>query len=587
VILVGLNAELTFNFTIGQDGDFLMRRPSPGRRIYMSRQVRKEACPAARDCLATEIRLSLYFHIIHVQNPPLSTARGLSPVSRECVSSAGVAGKVTDATRGGRLSPANHVLQHACAKGLHHSIFLRQIMHVIKRCASSPQLLARALTLVVATTLSSSCFAQSSVAADSSGAADFEDRTARLQTTYVWQNKPAMRSLYSGTNSLDAGREKSYTATITGYLGFRPWQGGELYLNPEVTQGVPFSGMSGSAAFTNGEVTRTAGTTPTLYRQRLFLRQTWGLGGGDEKLESDLNQMAGSVDRNRFVLTLGNFSSLDVFDDNRYAKDPRVHFMNAGFMAPLAYDYAADARGFGWGFAGEWYQDDWVLRFGRMTGPKQPNMLPVDYQIGKHYGDQVEIERGHLLWGQPGKVRLLGWRNRANTASFKDALDYLQANPSADPQAILAVRNGEKLKYGLGVNVEQAISDNLGFFLRAMKADGKTETYAFTETDGSLATGFALKGAAWGRADDTLGVGFLHNTLSQERRAYLAAGGISFFIGDGGLNYRPEQVFETYYSLKVWKSIFVSADYQRMWNPAYNADRGPANFFAARFHAEF
>lgn len=416
---------------------------------------------------------------------------------------------------------------------------------------------------------------------------DYEDWTARFQTTYVRQVKPAMHAAYSGTNSLLADKEFSYTATATAFLGFRPWQGGELYLNPEVTQGVPFSGLSGSAGFTNGELTRTAGSTPKVYRQRLFLRQTWGLGGGDEKVEADLNQMAGTVDKNRLVLTLGNFSMLDVFDDNAYAKDPRIHFMNAGFMAPLSYDYAADARGFGWGFAAEWYQDEWVLRIGRMTGPKEPNMLPVDFRLTKHYGDQVELEHAHTLWDKPGKVRLLAWRNRANLASFKDALDYLKANPGADPQAILAVRNGPKIKYGLGINIEQAVTDNLGFFLRAMKADGRTETYAFTETDGSLGTGFSLKGGGWGRGMDTLGIGYLRNTLSGDRRRYLEAGGISFFIGDGALNYKPEQIFETYYSLNVWKNTFLTADYQRMWNPAYNADRGPANFYAVRFHAEF
>lgn len=415
---------------------------------------------------------------------------------------------------------------------------------------------------------------------------DYEDWTARFQGTYIWQTKPRMPAAYSGQNSLQAARELSYTATATAYLGMRTWNGGEVYLNPEVTQGIPFSELSGSGGFTNGELTRTAGNRPKLYRQRLFLRQTWGLGGGDEAVEADMNQMAGTVDKNRIVLTVGNFSSLDVFDENRYAKDPRVHFMNAGFMAPLAFDYAADARGFGWGYAAEWYQDNWAFRIGRMTGPKEPNMLPTDFQISKHYGDQVELERAHTLSGQPGKVRLLAWRNRAVLATFKDALDYLKANPDADHQAILAVRNGERIKYGAGINIEQAINDDLGFFLRAMKADGRTETYAFTETDGSLATGFALKGAAWGRGMDTLGVGYAHNTLSGDRRKYLEAGGISFFIGDGALNYKPEQLVETYYSFHVWKSVFLTADYQRMWNPAYNADRGPANFFAMRLHAE-
>jgi hypothetical protein len=414
-----------------------------------------------------------------------------------------------------------------------------------------------------------------------------EDWTARFQTTYVRQHKPAMHAAYSGTNSLRTEDEYSYTGTLTAYLGMRPWRNGEIYLNPEVTQGVPFSGLNGTSAFTNGELTRTAGRSPKLYRQRLFLRQTWGLGGEREEVASDLNQMAGSVDSNRVVLTAGNFSTLDVFDRNAYAKDPRTQFMNAAFMAPLAYDYAADARGFGWGFALEWYQDDWTLRAGRMTGPKEPNMLPVDYQIGKHYGDQVELEHRHEIDDRPGKVSVLAWRNRANLASFRDALAYLNANPLADPQAILAVRNGDKYKQGLGVSVEQALSQDLGFFLRAMKADGRTETHAFTETDASISTGLALKGARWGRALDTLGLGYSRSMLSGERRGYLAAGGISFFIGDGKLNYRPEQLLELYYSVNVTRSTFVTADYQRMLNPGYNADRGPANFYGLRLHAEF
>ncbi|MRD73807.1 carbohydrate porin [Rhodocyclus tenuis] len=416
---------------------------------------------------------------------------------------------------------------------------------------------------------------------------EYEEWTARFQTTYVWQKKSSFRAAYSGSQSLAAEAEKSYTATATAYLGFRPWQGGELYLNPEVTQGVPFSDLNGTGGFTNGELTRTAGTTPTLYRQRLFLRQTWNRGGGEEVVEADANQMAGHVDTNRFVLTLGNFSTLDVFDDNAYAKDPRVHFMNAGFMAPLAYDYAADARGFGWGFAGEWYQENWVFRFGRMTGPREPNMLPTDYRIGRHYGDQIEIERGHTLAGLPGKVRLLAWRDHARMASFDDALAYLRANPSADPQAIVAVRNSDKTKSGLGINIEQALADDLGFFLRAMKADGRTETLAFTETDASLGTGFSLKGARWGRADDTVGLGYLRNALSAERQRYLAAGGISFFLGDGALNYRPEQVVEAYYSVNIMRGVYLTADVQHIRNPGYNADRGPANFAALRFHAEF
>jgi len=126
-----------------------------------------------------------------------------------------------------------------------------------------------------------------------------------------------------------------------------------------------------------------------------------------------------------------------------------------------------------------------------------------------------------------------------------------------------------------------------------MKADGKTETYAFTEADGSLSTGLVFKGGLWGRSDDAVGVAFMHNTLSPERRGFLAAGGMSYFIGDASANsttslaYKPEQILEAFYSFQMTRSTWLTTDYQRIQNPAYNADRGPVNVYALRFHAEF
>lgn len=412
-----------------------------------------------------------------------------------------------------------------------------------------------------------------------------ESWDARGQATYIQQRKPAYDAAYSGRNSLSPDYERSYTFTATAYLGFRPWQGGELYLDAEVAQGLAFSDLTGLAGFTNGEVTRVSGPDPRLYRQRVFLRQTWNQGGGSEKLEPDLNQLAGSVDRNRFVLAAGNFSLLDVFDGNAYAHDPRSQFMNWGNMTYAAYDYAADSRGFGWGFAAEWTRDDWVLRIGRMTVPREPNQLPLDFRFFRHYGDQVELEHAHALAGRPGKLRILAWRNRAVLARYRDAIDL--GARTAQPPDILKVRDGEQIKYGVGLNLEQSVSQDAGLFLRAMRADGRTETLAFTEADASLAAGASLRGSAWGRTHDTLGVSALRNFLSKDRRDYLAAGGISFFIGDGALRYRPEDIVEIYDSLALAKGASLSIDLQRIAHPAYNADRGPAEFYGLRLHAEF
>jgi hypothetical protein len=82
-------------------------------------------------------------------------------------------------------------------------------------------------------------------------------------------------------------------------------------------------------------------------------------------------------------------------------------------------------------------------------------------------------------------------------------------------------------------------------------------------------------------------VAVVRNGLSSAHRDYLAAGGHGAFIGDGRLNYRPESIVEAYYSVNVAKNAWVSLDYQRIANPAYNADRGPVNVGSIRLHAQY
>ena len=412
-----------------------------------------------------------------------------------------------------------------------------------------------------------------------------EETSAKFQATYVWQRKSPFDAPYTGPRSLSPDREKSYSLTATAALGIRSWRGGEVYFDPEVTQGVPLSGLTGLGGFTNGEIARTSGPSPTFYRARLFARQTWVFGGGSEKVESDANQLAGSGDRRRLVLTVGNLSVLDIFDHNSFSHDPRTQFLNWSLMTHGAYDFAADARGYSWGFALEFLYDDWRSRAGRFIQPKEPNQLALDPRIVKHYGDQIEIERAHALAGRPGKLRFLVFRNVARMARYQDALD-LAAQTGGAPD-INAVRTVERVKRGFGFNFEQEISPSVGLFGRASRADGQTETYAFTEIDQSLSGGVSLKGGTFGRPHDTLGIAFVRNSLSAEHRDYLAAGGLGFFLGDGALRYRPESILEAYYSLNVAKDTSFSADFQRISNPGYNADRGPATVVSARLHYGF
>lgn len=408
---------------------------------------------------------------------------------------------------------------------------------------------------------------------------------AYVQTTYIWQKKWAFPAAYSGTNSLRPNAEKSYSFTATAFLGLRLWQGAEFYYNPEAAQGVPLSGLLGLGGMTNGEMARTTGPTLVGYNARAFLRQTIDLGGETAAVASEANQLAGNVASRRMVVSVGKVAMGDIFDENRYAHDPRNDFMNWAIITHGAYDYAADARGYSLGFAAEYFDPaGWAIRAGRFAMPKESNGLPLDPSLTRQHGDQVELEINHGLFGRPGTVRFLAFRNKAGMGSFRASLD-LAAATGTTPD--LALTRQTRYKTGFGINIEQPISDELGAFFRGSWADGKSETFSYAEIDNSIAGGIVLQGNRWGRANDRIGAALVRNGLSRDRRDYLAAGGLGFFLGDGALNYRPEQILETFYAAQLCKGFTVSLNYQYIRNPAYNADRGPVNVAAIRLHAEY
>jgi carbohydrate-selective porin OprB len=332
----------------------------------------------------------------------------------------------------------------------------------------------------------------------------------------------------------------------------------------------------------NGEQQKTSGPNPTLYRARLFLRQTWNLGGERQAVESDLNQLAGTVDSRRLVLTAGNLAVSDIFDNNAYAHDARSEFMNWALLAHGAWDFAADARGYTWGTALEYYDSPWAVRAGRFMMPAESNGLPLDKRIFRHYGDQLEVERATSLLGQPGKLRVLAFRDRARMGGFRDAL----AAAGGGMPSVAQVRR-ERSKIGFGVSAEQALGENAGLFARASWNDGRSETYAFAEIERSVSAGVALQGAAWGRAGDSLGLAVVRNGLSAAHRAYLAAGGVGAFIGDGRIDYRPESIAEAYYKMPLAKGAELTLDFQHIANPGYNRARGPVDVGSLRLHFSY
>jgi carbohydrate-selective porin OprB len=289
-------------------------------------------------------------------------------------------------------------------------------------------------------------------------------------------------------------------------------------------------------------------------------------------------------------------------DKNSFSGDLRRQFFNMAFLTYGAFDFAADARGYTWGLLGELYHDDWAFRAAFTVPPVNPNDLPLDFHFWQFFGTQAEIEHVHTLRGQPGAVRLLGFANHENMGRFDDAVAAFRADPSHKNGAGCTLPNDvssnsgapglcwvrkPNTKIGIGLNLEQAVGDGFGLFLRGMYSDGQTEVYSFTSTDMSLSFGALARGEVWRRPRDLAGVGVGMGWISKAHAEYLRLGGIDGFVGDGTIRAAPESVVEAFYSASLLSSVWLSADYQLIANPAFNADRGPVNIFGVRLHAEF
>ena len=404
------------------------------------------------------------------------------------------------------------------------------------------------------------------------------------QATFEDQYHPAFASPYRGQNSLDPGSRGDETFDATLYAGVRPWSGGELWVNPEIDQGFGLSDTLGVAAFPSAEAYKVGSAAPYVRVPHLFFRQTIDLGGAVQHVDSDLNVLGGSQTADRVVFWIGKFGVPDVFDTNAYANNPRQDFSDWALVNTGTLDYAADAWGFSYGTAVEWYKDWWALRAGGFALSRVPNSAALDTSGGQ-FQLLAEAEERHTLWGRDGKLKVTGFLTRGRMGDYSDAIVLGEQTDTAPSTA--AVRR-YRSRSGLSMNMEQAITASLGMFVRAGFAEGGREPYEFTDTDRTLALGLSLQGKSWGLPDDTVGLATVIDGISHRHKDYLAAGGLGILIGDGQLPLSgPEQVVETYYSHSLTSYSRVAAAYQFLNNPAYNRQRGPVSVLSIRLHLQY
>lgn len=400
------------------------------------------------------------------------------------------------------------------------------------------------------------------------------------QSTFVLQGHQRIRSPYRGAGSLRPGDEFRNTFSSDILIGRRLWQGAEVYVDASVTRGFGVSNTVGIAAYPSNEAFKRGTEQPYFYVPRILFRQTIPLGGEMVPAEDDPLRFNTPLPQERVTFTIGRMSVWDIFDSNRYAHDARTQFMNWALVGAGAVDWTADTRGWTNGAALEVEDGEWAAKIGAFQVANRVNGLSLDTAVTRAWQVLAELEHAHEINGHPGAVRVLYAASRGRFSTWTELLangfETIARNPA-----------GYRVKHMAAVNAEQQITPELGAFARLSWNDGRTQSWAFTDMDRAVSAGLSLKGARWGRAEDTIGLGGNIGWISGGRRQFLEAGGVGIITGDGRLNYRPEKAMEMYYDARLAPGVHAALNYQLAVNPAYNADRGPVHLVAMRVRTAF
>ena len=407
------------------------------------------------------------------------------------------------------------------------------------------------------------------------------------QANFIFQTHPSFSAKYSGGHSLEPNYEKATSRLLTLYAGVRLSNSFEILVDVEEAGGAALSTGFGLAGFTNLDIVRNPLLSKTPYLARGMVHKVIAL--SKDKVENDRNFLSlfPELPRRRLEFRFGKFSMPDFFDQNSAGSDTHLQFTNWTIDNIGAWDYAADTRGYTVGGLVDYEDRNWSVRFGEALMPKVANGIDLVWKFWQAHAENVEVDWQHgVIPKKPGVIRVLGWVNHANMGVYRDAVAQFEEGITAVPDITHHPWNITE-KYGFGVNLEQTVAPDVVAFARWGWDNGRTESFAYTEDDETVVTGMGFYGRRWRRKQDRAGIAFVTNGICKDHQQYLAEGGEGFLLGDGALNYGRENIFETYYTVHVWRGIYLAPGMQHINNPGYNRDRGPVTVPSFRAHVEF
>ena len=407
------------------------------------------------------------------------------------------------------------------------------------------------------------------------------------QANFIAQAHGTFYSAYSGTNSFTAPTEHAVSRVMTLYTAYEVTPHNAIYFDLEETGGGGLSNALGIAGFVNLDVVRNPSLGQAPYMARLIFEQI--IPFSHEEVESERTPLAihTKLPAKGLTIRFGKFSMADFFDNNVGGTDSHYQFLNWTADNNGAWDYAADTRGYTFGLMFDYEDRNWGIRFAEALMPKVANGQNLDADLARARAENVEVElRYPLFRNRHTTLRLLNYVNHADMGDYSQSVALYLNHVTPTPD-ITATEVQGTIKYGFGINLEQEIGDNLYGFARWGWADGKKESWCYTEVESTIEAGIYARGARWGRILDRGGAVFISNGISAAHQSYLAHGGLGFLLGDGALRYGRETIEEAFYDMHLWRGVYLSGDFQFVNNPGYNQARGPVAVPALRLHLEF
>ncbi len=411
------------------------------------------------------------------------------------------------------------------------------------------------------------------------------------QANIIFQGRLPFHSAYEGPNSFRSSAEYKTSMVGTLHTAVRPTTSvrynTDLILDFESAAGRGLSQALGLAGFTNLDVVRNPNLGSAPYLARYQIHQIIGLTDKTQSQDANFFALAAEVPERRLEFRVGKMTLPDFFDANDIGSDSHLQFLNWTVDNNGAWDYAADTRGYTVGGMAEYDDLTWSLRYGIFAMPVVANGIDMDWAFSRAHGQNGEFElRKSLAPKRKGATRILFYGNRAHMGVYREAvqayLDGIDTTPT-----ITAHEHFGALKYGVGLNTEQEIAENLRVFGRFGWNEGQHESFAYTEVDQTVVGGGDYAMRRFGRSEDKFGAAVVSNAIKRDHQEYLRLGGLGFLLGDGNLKYGRETSVESYYTWHAWRGMFYSVDVQHINNPGYNGDRGPAWVGAVRGHVDF